>query len=453
MLTPDARIDRRILLEANALLAEGFDVYVLAEPFEDAPEFGYELGVPVERVVVRARASMDWTRLYDAIIAALTAPPGIETEALRRSMSSGDDGTTRWRRLAGRLVFRVRRSFAWRSRGIALRILRRISAITRRRAPKLMDWRPAWEQAHIDRVAFYRPDVIHCHDLPMLKIAVAAKRKTGARLVYDMHEFYPEQLGLSAAQQRSLREVESAHIRRAERLITVNPLLAEAISRAYGGLEIAVVQNATQAPPDLHTNRRDLFRKRLALDQAPIFLYQGWMSPVRNLEALILGAALASRDLHLVLMGYGDYATELRAIAGTTSRSHRIHFVEAVSPEQLLYYTASADVGVIPYGFGGDVNTRLASPNKLYEFIAARVPILTNELPFVASVVGPNGFGVVADLESSEAVAAALDDFPLGRIEEFRERLAIGGSRYLWQSEKERLLEIYEPFGSLAPLV
>ena len=77
----------------------------------------------------------------------------------------------------------------------------------------------AYEHAYVKARAFYRPDIVHAHDLPMLEIGARIKASTGALLVYDMHEFYPAQGSLTREQQRQLSAVESKHIRAATGLL------------------------------------------------------------------------------------------------------------------------------------------------------------------------------------------------------------------------------------------
>jgi len=80
-----------------------------------------------------------------------------------------------------------------------------------------------------------RPDVVHCNDLDCLLVGVLAKRTFGAALIYDAHEFYP----YSDPHGRWLDIVffmliERLLIRRADRVVTVNPMLAQEMKQRYG---------------------------------------------------------------------------------------------------------------------------------------------------------------------------------------------------------------------------
>jgi glycosyltransferase involved in cell wall biosynthesis len=298
--------------------------------------------------------------------------------------------------------------------------------------------------------AFYRlaralrPNVVHVFDLPLLRVGSALKRATGARLVYDMREFYPEQARLTDGQRSRLHALEARHIAQADARITVNPLLAEAISQRYGGVDVDVIQLAVDAQSGLHDRRHDLFRERLGIAQdRRILLYQGWLGAEENLELVVESLAAVAAPVDLVFMGYGDLQPELQRRAASAGIGDRVHFVPAQPRDEFLRYTASADVGLIPYPTSRNLNQRLASTYKLYEYIAARLPLLVNELPFIRKVVVENGFGVAADLETHEGRAAAIGGFPFDRLEEFRDNLAARGAAFTWEAERPKLLEIY----------
>lgn len=302
----------------------------------------------------------------------------------------------------------------------------------------------AYEYSYYKHSIFYQPDIIHVHDLPMLRIGVRLKKRLRIPLIYDMHEFYSEQDVLTKKQRNKLRRTERKNIFQCDAHITVNPLLAQEISHTYKNIEINVIQNAAVIPTDFHNKRYDLFREEYGISKEEIILlYQGWISPFRNLQNLVTALCKVSEPLKLIIMGYGDYKNELENIAKKTNVIDKIIFVPSKNQEELLYYTASADLGIIPYPKKLDPNTMYASPNKLYEFIAARLPILCNTLPFVSSVVVDNGYGLAVDMDTPESFADALNNFPYKKLNEFKNNLQMTGANYLWDSENYKLLNIY----------
>ena len=84
-------------------------------------------------------------------------------------------------------------------------------------------------------------------------------------------------------------------------------------------------------------------------------------------------AHVRTPDIALVFLGPGvEKRPELSEIAaGAGTLGSRVFFLlDAVDQRQLLEFTASADIGIIPYP-PIDLNSRLCTPNKLFEFIVA----------------------------------------------------------------------------------
>jgi hypothetical protein len=65
---------------------------------------------------------------------------------------------------------------------------------------------------------------------------------------------------------------------------------------------------------------------------------------------------------------------------------------------------------VLPYQAFG-FNHLIATPNKLFEYIQARLPIATSRLPMVERVVSVHGDGAFVDLSTAIAAAAGLTAF------------------------------------------
>jgi hypothetical protein len=87
---------------------------------------------------------------------------------------------------------------------------------------------------------------------------------------------------------------------------------------------------------------------------------------------------------------------------------HTIRFPPAVPEHDLVRAAAEADIGLIPYE-PISINNRLCCPNKLSQYLAAGLPVISNELEFVKSVVVGNGIGFAVDLRDERATAALFN--------------------------------------------
>jgi glycosyltransferase involved in cell wall biosynthesis len=399
MLSPDAQmIDRRIVQEARTLHEAGHAVTLLS---------GFECALPdayMQRSIRIKRFSYDWKDRRRADLATRLGP-----------------------RLA---------SCVW----PGLRLLNRA-----------LDGPTAFEAFVLGKIAEHDFDVMHVHDLPLLKVGSMAARRAGAKLVYDAHEFYPMQSVLSEEQRKRYLRLERKLMRDCAVTITVNPYLAEMMGRTHSLAPPRVILNAIATPPAEVMAERLKMRNDPALraearkakglpERDFLFLYQGWVSAERNIEVLIEAMATQPKGRTLVLVGYGDHLEVLRALADRLAVADRCLFYGRVESDELQSLTALCDVGVIPYTAVDEMH-RYCSPNKLYEFIMAGLPILASDLPYLRDVIEGYGLGWLGDLgtpaSTSELMSkAALGDDLTGNLEAARGKLN-------WEIEGAKLVDIY----------
>jgi len=290
-------------------------------------------------------------------------------------------------------------------------------------------------------------EIYVAHDLPVLASAATAAEALDATLLYDAHELFPEQRLFGADYAALLARTECELIHRSTLVTTVNSSIAAEISRRYAIELPEVILNAPATPVGgLPVRRTNLIRERLGLGlETKILLFQGGLSVNRNLETLVRAMAQVEREeVMLVLMGPdGDLLGKLQRIAGDLDLHHRrVHFLEAVRQDVLLSWTASADVGIIPYP-PIDLNSRLCTPNKLFEFIVAGLPILANDLPELRRFVAENGFGENHPMDDPAMMALAIDNFFCGDLQSYRAALQRRGAEFVWEVQGRRLVDLY----------
>ena len=133
---------------------------------------------------------------------------------------------------------------------------------------------------------------------------------------------------------------------------------------------------------------------RLGIEREPLVLHQGAPAPDRGGEQLI-DAMAELPAAHLVFLGsspFSGYEDGLREQAAAAGLGDRVHFLPSVPLERLLEHTADADVGVSLLQDTCE-NHRLALPNKVFEYVAAGVPVVVSDLPELTRLVEQHGIG------------------------------------------------------------
>jgi glycosyltransferase involved in cell wall biosynthesis len=297
-------------------------------------------------------------------------------------------------------------------------------------------------------------DAYHGHDLSGLIAAwLAARRQPGSIVVYDSHELFLE-AGAVASLPRLPRRVvgllEGALARRAAAVVTVNPSIgAELVQRCRISQPVVVMNCAPRWHPEMTDPPVcDRFREVLPIPPGqPIVLYQGAFTPHRGIEPMV--RALAEPELTGaagVFLGYGPMRDWLLAEARRPAVAGRMHVLEAVPPDELLEWTASADVTGAPIE-RVNLNHWYSTPNKMFESMAAGVPFVSSDFPERGRIIRDSGAGVLCDPGDIRSVAQAFASvLTLSATErlEFRRRCRRAAlDRYNWETESTRLVELY----------
>jgi glycosyltransferase involved in cell wall biosynthesis len=305
--------------------------------------------------------------------------------------------------------------------------------------------------------AIGRADVWHLHDLPTL-LAVSDHLGDTQPIVYDSHEIFLETgraARLPGLARRYIAFREGRLVRRAAAVITVNPGIARVLEQRYRPRCVVVVRNCpprwTQPVP-----RSDRIRAATGIPHdGPILLFHGALVANRGIERLVEALRAPGLErLHLVCLGFGEMSGVLRARAADSELGGRLHVLDAVAPAELLEWVASADVGAVLQQ-PADLNYVLSTPNKLFETIAAGVPVLASDLPEIRRVVvdDPGGpLGILCDPRNDRAIEAALRTFTgaaPGSLQAFRARCRhAADQRWNWETEAQGLLNLYERIAS-----
>lgn len=301
--------------------------------------------------------------------------------------------------------------------------------------------------------------------LVMLPVALRLAARRGGRVIYDSLEIYTESgsfARLPGLWRRLLAWREHRWARAADAVLTVNEACAAELHRRLG-VPVEVVMNcaprpadapgaapAGPTPPAPAPPRPRRFHEALGLAAgAPVVLYHGYVFPHRGIEGLFEAIGLIPGAV-LVVMGFGPPFEEYRLRAAALPHADRVHLMPGVLPDELLPWVASADVVAVTIE-GSTLNHRLATPNKLFEALAAGVPVVASDLPAMAPIIRRTGAGVLCNPDDPADVARAIRSIleaPAPEREAYRERaLAAARDTYNWERQADAYLGVYRRLG------
>jgi len=289
-----------------------------------------------------------------------------------------------------------------------------------------------------------KADIYHANDLDTLPSAYFAARYNRAKLVYDAHELWGEQ---NPDRTRLFKFIVSAvewyFIKKADCCITVNESIAEIMAKNYKIKKPIVIRNC----PFYEEITKESSSIRDSLNIAPqtkIVLYQGRYELYRGLEELIESAQYLENGV-IVFRGYGTNEGSLRMLVKKLNLGDKVIFVPPVSMSELVQKAAEADIGVMPYK-PVSLNNRLASPNKVYEYLMANLAIAVSNLPEMKRIVEEFKVGVLFDPASPEDIARAINELTTNEsklIQAKANAKKLSQEKYNWEKEGRKLLDIY----------
>lgn len=247
-----------------------------------------------------------------------------------------------------------------------------------------------------------RPALFIANDLDTLPALFLCSRIRKVHLIYDSHELFtqvPELIHRKRVQQ-VWKWIESILVPKLKYAVTVSYPIAEIYRRLYG-VRFKVVRNIPSmlAKPKERQVPGEYLGKRL-------IIYQGALNIGRGLELMIKTMHFLEHVI-FIIAGNGDIEHGLRELVKKEGLENKVKFKGRVLPDQLVQLTSICDLGVsLEEDLG--LNYRYALPNKIFDYIQARIPVLCSALPEMARIVETYGIGVATGERDPEKLAAII---------------------------------------------
>lgn len=188
-------------------------------------------------------------------------------------------------------------------------------------------------------------------------------------------------------------------------------------------------------------------RGAFGLGDAPVIGFAGSLKPWHGVDLLLEAVALlGDRRLRVLIAGDGPEGAMLRRRAARPDLAGMVTFAGQVPHARMGAYLAAMDIGVAPYRApGADEGGFYFSPLKIFEYLAAGLPVVAPRLGQIAEVIEDGRHGLLHAPDDVPALAAHLASLirdPALRAGMGRAGAALVGERYTWAGNAERVVEI-----------
>ena len=149
---------------------------------------------------------------------------------------------------------------------------------------------------------------------------------------------------------------------------------------------------------------------------APVVTFVGTLKPWHGVDVLLRARAQAHKDWQLRIIGDGPMRAELDDLA--RSLGIDVDFRGAVAPDAILQHMAGTAIGVAPSPAMDTDSDQYFSPLKVYEYMAAGLPVVASRVGQLPEIMGESAYLVPPS--DPEALAEALDALVANPVERAR---------------------------------
>jgi len=290
-----------------------------------------------------------------------------------------------------------------------------------------------------------KADIYHFHPPELLFIGVLLKLFTRKKVIYEVHEDWPHEIRTREWIPPFLRTVAAIAFCILERICAK---LMDGIILAGEGIhnlsynKNVVVHNY----PPLEYFREPKVNKQFVKSSDYILIFVGGLVRIRGIYEMINAMEFISSKYRIKLRLLGKFVNKDTEYQARSLRGFSyVELIDWVSYKDIPKYLAEADIGLILFHpLPGHIKSM---PNKLFEYMAAGLPVIASNFPLWKEIVEGNKCGLTVDPLNPKEIAQAIEY--LLEHPELRQEMGENGRRaviekYNWEQEAEKLLALYQ---------
>jgi len=288
-----------------------------------------------------------------------------------------------------------------------------------------------------------RADIYHFHDPELIPAGIALRVFLGHKVVYDVHEDYGKQILSKPYLPEISRRAIAMFIRALEYLSSL----------CFSGIVAAtddILKNFSHHRKAISVKNYPVIshfqgKKADSQDKGTFrVVYVGDVSKTRGIVEAIRALEYIERPIKLVICGHLDPHDDVLGL-DQLKGLNKVEPLGWINHERIGEIMKTCNAGIVCLHPLPNYVTAL--PVKLFEYLAAGLPVIASNFPILREIVEGNRCGFCVNPLEPREIAAALE-YLMDHSED-REEMGINGMRavarrYNWSAEERKLLDLYE---------
>lgn len=275
--------------------------------------------------------------------------------------------------------------------------------------------------------------ILLANDLDSLLPNYLVSKKLNIPLVFDSHEIFTEMPAVNGRfTQKIWRILERSTLPNIKYMMTASESYADWFHQKYGIERPVVVQNFPHK-----TENPQNYEER---NNPQIILYQGVINPSRGLNHII-PAMKNIPNAELWIAGDGPKKAEYLNLVQTLKLENCVKFLGKLTPENLRKITPKADIGISIEENKG-LSYYYSMPNKISDYIQARVPVVVSDFPEMRKVV--DQFQAGEKISDYSELPDKINTVLKKGKQFYKDALNKTAEALCWEKEEKKLIGLFE---------
>lgn len=275
--------------------------------------------------------------------------------------------------------------------------------------------------------------VLLSNDLDTLLPNYLISKKLGIPLVFDSHEIFTEMPSLNGRfTQKIWRKLEQSIVPKLRYMMTASESYADWFAKTYQIDRPVTVQNFPV--------KIDNPQQYSEINFPKIILYQGVINPSRGLDKIIT-AMSKIEDAELWIAGDGPKKNEFELLTKTLGLDGKVKFLGKLLPKDLREITKKADVGLSIEENNG-LSYYYSMPNKVSDYIQARIPVIVSDFPEMRKVV--DRFQAGEKIKDHTQLADKIEIVLQNGKSFYSYNLDKAAAELCWEKEEPKLIQLFK---------